>query len=169
MSLYKEIVTKAIVGKGKKYFKNNYNIEASFIYSTEAACHLLASLYGLFLIISGQVECNFRNWRRSIVCMFSVIGFGLVLNYIFHTRNFQMDPYGNYSIYMIDIFGSFGATLAAYLLGVLVVLTVGMQTGFVLNKMVSKIEIESLLKGSLEGKTKGDVQNEDEKAEQLTE
>ena len=28
MASYKEIVTKAIIGKGKKYFKNNYNIEA---------------------------------------------------------------------------------------------------------------------------------------------
>ena len=26
MSLYKEIVTKAVIGKGKKYFKDNYNI-----------------------------------------------------------------------------------------------------------------------------------------------
>lgn len=29
MSLYKEIVTKAVVGKGKKYFKNNYSINAT--------------------------------------------------------------------------------------------------------------------------------------------
>ena len=114
----------------------NYNIEASFIYSTEAACHLLASLYGLFLIISGQVKCNFRSWRRSIVCMFSVIGFGVILNYLFHTDNFGMDPYGDYSIYMIDIFSSFGATFAAYLLGVLVVLTFGMQLGGLLNRLV---------------------------------
>ena len=28
MSLYKEIVTKAVIGKGKKYFKNNYSVEA---------------------------------------------------------------------------------------------------------------------------------------------
>jgi len=28
MALYKEIVTKAVIGKGKKYFKNNYNVEA---------------------------------------------------------------------------------------------------------------------------------------------
>ena len=28
MASYKEIVTKAIVGKGKKYFKNNYSVEA---------------------------------------------------------------------------------------------------------------------------------------------
>ena len=29
MSSFKEIVTKAIIGKGKKYFKNNYSVEAS--------------------------------------------------------------------------------------------------------------------------------------------
>ena len=29
MASYKEIVTKAIVGKGKKFFKNNYSIEAT--------------------------------------------------------------------------------------------------------------------------------------------
>ena len=28
MAAYKEIVTKAIIGKGKKYFKNNYSVEA---------------------------------------------------------------------------------------------------------------------------------------------
>ena len=68
--------------------------------------------------------------------MFSVIGFGILLNYFFHTRNFGMDPYGNYTIYMIDIFGSFEATLVAYLLGVLLVLTIGMQFGYLLNKLV---------------------------------
>ena len=28
MAAYKEIVTKAIIGKGKKFFKNNYSVEA---------------------------------------------------------------------------------------------------------------------------------------------
>jgi hypothetical protein len=37
-----------------------------------------------------------------------------------------MDPYGNYSIYMIDILGSFEATLIAYLVGVFGTLVVGM-------------------------------------------
>ena len=57
-----------------------------------------------------------------------------------------MNPYGGYKIYMIDIFGSFGATLAAYLLGVLLVITLGMQIGAVFNKSVSKIHIEALEK-----------------------
>lgn len=113
----------------------SYEIEASFVYASEAACHLLASLYGLFLIISGQVKCDFKHWKRSIICMYSVIGFGVFLNYFFHIRNFGMDPYGDFSIYMLDIFHSFEATLAAYLLGVLLVLTGGMQIGYLFNKL----------------------------------
>lgn len=122
----------------------NYNIEASFIYSTEAACHLLASLYGVYLIISGQVKCDFKHWTKSIICMYSVIGFGVLLNYLFHIDNFGMDPYGDYSIYMIDIFGSFEATLVAYLLGVLTVLTVGMQFGKGLNSLVVAAHLPEL-------------------------
>ena len=49
-----------------------------------------------------------------------------------------MDPYGNYSIYMIDIFGSFEATLLAYYLGVLLVLTVGIQGTNVLDYLTGK-------------------------------
>lgn len=114
----------------------SFNIDASFIYTSEAACHLIASLYGAYLIITKQVKCNARYLVKSVVCMFSVIGFGLFLNYVFHIRNFGMDPYGDYSIYMLDIFGSFEATLAAYLLGVFLVLTIGMQIGLVFFKLV---------------------------------
>ena len=114
----------------------NYNIEASLIYTSEAACHLLASLYGAYLIISGQVKCDFKTWGKSIVCMYSVIGFGVILNYLFHTGNFGMNPYGGYTIYMVDVLGSFWATLVAYLLGVMFVLTIGMQVGRALNNLV---------------------------------
>lgn len=114
----------------------NYNIEATFIYASEAACHLIASLYGVWLIISGQVECSTKSLGRSVACMYLVIGYGVFLNYFFHTRNFGMDPYGNFSIYMLDILGSFEATLLAYLLGVLVVLVIGLQFGQGLKKLV---------------------------------
>ena len=41
MALYKEIVTKAIVGKGKKYFKNNYNIETTNKPTTVLGCWVI--------------------------------------------------------------------------------------------------------------------------------
>lgn len=41
MALFKEIVTKAIVGKGKKHFKNNYSIETSNKPSTVLGCWVI--------------------------------------------------------------------------------------------------------------------------------
>ena len=41
MALYKEIVTKAVVGKGKKYFKNNYSIVVSDNPTTVLGCWVI--------------------------------------------------------------------------------------------------------------------------------
>ena len=41
MAAYKEIVTKAVVGKGKKYFKNNYTIEANDTPTTVLGCWVI--------------------------------------------------------------------------------------------------------------------------------
>ena len=117
----------------------NFKQEANFIYASETACHLVAALFGIYLILTKQVKTDFKNWCRSLAFMFSIIAFGVSLNYFFHTRCFFMDPYGNYSIYMLDIFGTFEATLLAYLLGVLGVLTIGMQSGALLNAVLDKI------------------------------
>ena len=121
------------------------NTEANFRYTAESACHMLASVYGFYLIISGQVKCNFKTLGKALVCMYSVITFGVILNFLFHTRNFGMDPYGNATIYMIDIFGSFEATLVAYYLGVLLVLTLGMQIGYGVQRLVEKVNAEDSL------------------------
>lgn len=41
MALYKEIVTKAIVGKGKKYFKNSYTLETNEQPTTVLGCWVI--------------------------------------------------------------------------------------------------------------------------------
>ena len=41
MSLFKEIVTKAIIGKGKKYFKDNYSIDVENVPSTILGCWVI--------------------------------------------------------------------------------------------------------------------------------
>ena len=41
MSLYKEIVTKAVIGKGKKYFKDNYTLEATNEPTTILGCWVI--------------------------------------------------------------------------------------------------------------------------------
>lgn len=44
MALYKEIVTKAIIGKGKKYFKNTYDLEVDNNPSTILGCWVINHL-----------------------------------------------------------------------------------------------------------------------------
>ena len=41
MSLYKEIVTKAVIGKGKKYFKDNYTLEVTNEPTTILGCWVI--------------------------------------------------------------------------------------------------------------------------------
>ena len=41
MAAYKEIVTKAVIGKGKKYFKNNYTVEVDGKPTTVLGCWVI--------------------------------------------------------------------------------------------------------------------------------
>jgi len=41
VAMFKEIVTKAIIGKGKKYFKNNYNLTAENTPTTVLGCWVI--------------------------------------------------------------------------------------------------------------------------------
>ncbi len=123
----------------------NFNEEASFLYTSEAACHMLCAVFGIYLVMSNQVKPNFTQWIKSIVFMYSIISFGVVLNFVFHKKFFGMDPYGDYSIYFLDIFGSFTTTLIAYYLGVMVVLTLGMQMCYLMDKASKKHDKAELL------------------------
>ena len=113
----------------------NFHAEAKPTYTGEALCHMVCSLFGVYLILTRQVKPNFDTWVKSIKFIYPIIFGGVAFNAIFHQGLFGMNPYGKYTIYMIDIFGSFEATFAAYLLGVLVVLTLGLHSGRLLDKL----------------------------------
>ena len=112
--------------------------QADFWYTSEAVCHMLCSLFGMYLMITKQVKTDFSHWIKSIVFMWGSVTFGLITNLILDTTCFNMNP-DNYRIYMLEIFGSFEATAVAYYLGILLVLTIGMQAGQLLNKLLDKI------------------------------
>lgn len=116
----------------------NFNREASFLYASEAVAHMVCSFFGIYLVLSGQVKADFGHWLKSAIFLYSVITFGVILNFVFHKHHFGMDPYGGASIYMLDIFSNFWATLIAYYFGVALVLTVGMQATYLLDKATSK-------------------------------
>jgi hypothetical protein len=116
----------------------NFNTEATFIYTTEAVCHMVCSLYGIYLVLSHQVKADFEHWVKSVVFTLSIITFAVILNFVFHKDHFGMDPYGSPSIYMLDIFGGFWSTLFAYYFGVVLVLTVGIQGVSMLDRATAK-------------------------------
>lgn len=112
------------ISPGNEYIVN-YHQQALPIHVSEAACHLIMSIYGFYLMLSGKVRHNSKAYAKALIFIYSVIGYGIFLNYFFHKSFFGMDMHGKYSIYFMDIFGSFEATLIAYLLGVLFTLTSG--------------------------------------------
>lgn len=116
----------------------SYNLEADTWFTCETFLHMNCALFGIYLVLTDQVKADFEHWIKSIVFMLSIISFGVFLNYTFHKSFFGMDPYGNFSIYMIDIFGSFEATLAAYYLGIFLVLTLGMQLNKLMYELASR-------------------------------
>ena len=63
MTTYKEIVTKAIIGKGKKYYKNTYTIETENIPTTVLGCWVInhkfkGSEVGGKIVIEGSFDVN---------------------------------------------------------------------------------------------------------------
>ena len=63
MSTYKEIVTKAVIGKGKKYFKNKYSVETSEIPTTILGCWIINNRFNGKLekgdaIVNGSFDIN---------------------------------------------------------------------------------------------------------------
>ena len=63
MSSYKEIVTKAVIGKGKKYFKNKYSVNSDVKPSTILGCWIINHKFkgyvqGDDVVVDGSFDIN---------------------------------------------------------------------------------------------------------------
>lgn len=63
MSNYKEIVTKAVIGKGKKYFKNKYSVDSDISASTILGCWIINHKFkgyvqGDDVVVDGSFDIN---------------------------------------------------------------------------------------------------------------
>ena len=63
MSNYKEIVTKAVIGKGKKYFKNKYSVKSEVVPSTILGCWIINHKFkgyvqGGDVVVDGSFDIN---------------------------------------------------------------------------------------------------------------
>ena len=53
MASYKEIVTKAVIGKGKKYFKNSYSVNVENNPTTVLGCWIINHV-----LVGGDNHCK---------------------------------------------------------------------------------------------------------------
>ena len=63
LSAFKEIVTKAVIGKGKKYYKNTYTIETEHVPTTVLGCWMINHSFkgtdvGGKIVINGSFDVN---------------------------------------------------------------------------------------------------------------
>lgn len=63
LSAFKEIVTKAVIGKGKKYYKNSYTIETENVPTTVLGCWVInhkfkGSEVGGKIVVDGSYDVN---------------------------------------------------------------------------------------------------------------
>ena len=91
----------------------------------DCAAHVLISLWGVYLIKSGQVELT----PKRVICGGSIIvGVAiimLILNTIFKTSFFGLSVYGDHNIYNIRIFESGVVSILVYFIGLCFVLCLG--------------------------------------------
>ena len=129
------------ISPGASYFMD-HNYTANFMHISEAVCHLTMALYGFYLILANKVTLDWKCLGKAIVFIYTAIGFGVFLNWCFHLGNFGMDMYGDYSIYFLDIFGSFEITFIAYLAGVMGTILMGFLIGIFLDWFSKPKELE---------------------------
>lgn len=63
MSSFKEIVTKAVIGKGKKYFKNKYDVKSDVMPSTILGCWIINHKFKGYVqsddvVVDGSFDIN---------------------------------------------------------------------------------------------------------------
>ena len=101
----------------------NYKFHWHFL--CDYLAHVLLSLYGVYLIKSGQVELNKKNALVSGAIIVAVAICMLVLNVIFDTAFFGLSLNGKHSIYNVVLVESSYLSALLYFLGLFGVLVMG--------------------------------------------
>ena len=111
---------------------------ASRDYAYDALSHLFVSVFAVYLVLSNQVKINMKNYSKALICVYSIVTFGVIRNFMFGKASFGMDPTGDYNIYSLRLFNNFWVTLFAYYIGILFVVSIGYtllgMTKFLLRK-----------------------------------
>jgi hypothetical protein len=91
----------------------------------DCLAHILISLWGVYIVKSGQVELTPKKAIRSGAIIVSVAFIMFVLNLIYHKAFFGLSLYGEHNIYNVRLFENGVVSAIAYFLGLCLVLSTG--------------------------------------------
>ena len=101
----------------------NYAFHATI--AVDSVIHAVLSLFGVYLVKSGQVEWNKKNAAKSGLIIMGVAFLMLVLNLFFHTAFFGLSLEGKHNIYNVVLCESGAVNAILYFSGLLAVLIAG--------------------------------------------
>ena len=130
----------AMIVSPQQAYLVSYRLDANMLYVLDTLLHLNCSLFGIFLVSSGQVKLNVESLKKAFIWMYSVIALVLILNFTFHLNYFGMGPYSKFGIYMFKLFDSYWVTLLVYLFGVALVLSLGYGFNLIISKLTTHKE-----------------------------
>ncbi len=133
-----------IISPGLAYL-SGYTDDMLMLHAIGVLEHLNLSLFGSYLLLSGTVKLNLKNLKKGMLFLFSLITFGIVVNFIFYQNFFGMGYYRNFRIYGVRFFDSYWLTLLAYLLGVCFVFLLGYESGQILLKFAKRDSDETVI------------------------
>lgn len=136
----------AMLVSPQEAYLSNYKSDASILYVLDTLEHLNMSLFGIYLVTSGVVKLTFNNLKKAMYFIYTVITFAVIVNFLFHKNFFGMGYYSKFAIYSISLFETFWATLAAYVLGVFLVLCLGLIYNYFLIKLSAHNLSEDIIK-----------------------
>ena len=113
----------AVMRAGLMNYARDYTVLFTILF--DSATHAALSLYGIYLVRTGQVTLTRRSCLGAAGILLSAALFMMVLNLCFHTSFFGLSLYGDHNIYTVVLTESGILSALLYFLGLTAVLLGG--------------------------------------------
>ena len=117
----------------------NYKFHIHFTYNFFS--HFALSLFGVYIIRSGQVTLNIKNALKSSIIIFTVATTMLIVNLIFNTAFFGLSLNGKHNIYNIVLVENSYLSALIYYTGLTLVVVLGYLYSKVFSRNNFKINV----------------------------
>lgn len=110
----------------------------SLFFPLDILSHFTLFLFGIYLVVSKQVDLNKKNVIKAIILIYSVIFIMIILNAIFKTCFFGLSFDDTHNIYDMTFIKNEYLNILVYIILVFIVL----MGGYILNRIIKRITVK---------------------------